>query len=126
MSRVRSINAYRKKHKCGLSYHNIAARVSRDLMTVNRLWNQWIQDDKSRLCLHYQDGHIHVWQHRGERTLAACIRHRHTGPSPDMMGWDGIRYKSRLPLVRIDDTVNSVRYISGVLRPGALTFIPAH
>ncbi|GFT67704.1 hypothetical protein TNCV_271121 [Trichonephila clavipes] len=25
------------------------------------------------------------WSHRGEHTLAACIRHRHTSPSPGMM-----------------------------------------
>ncbi|GFW32448.1 hypothetical protein TNCV_676071 [Trichonephila clavipes] len=26
-----------------------------------------------------------AWWHRDERTLAECIRHRHTGPSPGMM-----------------------------------------
>ncbi|GFU50164.1 hypothetical protein TNCV_300121 [Trichonephila clavipes] len=29
--------------------------------------------------------HIYVWWHRGERTLAASIHHRHNGPSPGMM-----------------------------------------
>ncbi|GFW85039.1 transposable element Tc1 transposase [Trichonephila clavipes] len=35
--------------------------------------------------LHHQDGRIRVRWHHGERTLAACIRHHHTGPSPDVM-----------------------------------------
>ncbi|GFU44643.1 uncharacterized protein TNCV_1507321 [Trichonephila clavipes] len=33
----------------------------------------------------HQDGRIRVRWYRGERTLAACICHRHTGPSPSMM-----------------------------------------
>ncbi|GFX38715.1 transposable element Tcb1 transposase [Trichonephila clavipes] len=61
--------------------------------------------------------------HLGERILAAYIRNRHTGPSPDMMVWGSIGYTSRLPLVRIDGTFNSARYISDVLRPLALLFI---
>ncbi|GFU84812.1 transposable element Tcb1 transposase [Trichonephila clavipes] len=36
-----------------------------------------------------------------------------------------IRYKSQLPLVSIDCTLNSKRLISGVLRPVALPFIRA-
>ncbi|GFV35088.1 HTH_Tnp_Tc3_2 domain-containing protein [Trichonephila clavipes] len=36
-------------------------------------------------CLRHQDGRIRVRWHRGERTLAACIRHRYTGPLPGMM-----------------------------------------
>ncbi|GFW04114.1 transposable element Tcb1 transposase [Trichonephila clavipes] len=71
----------------------------------------------------HQDGRIRVRWRRGDRTLAACIRHRHTGLSPDMMVWDAIGYTSQSPLVRIDGTLNSARYISGVLRPVALPFI---
>ncbi|GFU06199.1 hypothetical protein TNCV_4765071 [Trichonephila clavipes] len=40
-----------------------------------------------------------------------------------MMKWGAIGYKSRSPLVHIDGIFNSARYISGVLRPVALTFI---
>ncbi|GFY36063.1 transposable element Tcb1 transposase [Trichonephila clavipes] len=54
-----------------------------------------------------------------------CIRHRHIGPSPDVMVWDAIGYKSQSPLSRIDGTLNRARYISGVLRPVALPFIRA-
>ncbi|GFT89403.1 uncharacterized protein TNCV_4386891 [Trichonephila clavipes] len=72
---------------------------------------------------HHQDDHIRVRWHRGERTLAACIRHRHTGPLPDMMVWGAIKNMSRSPLVRIDDTLSSAHYISGVLQPVALPFL---
>ncbi|GFX87382.1 transposable element Tcb1 transposase [Trichonephila clavipes] len=40
-----------------------------------------------------------------------------------MMVWGAIGYMSRSPLVRIDGTLNSTRYISGLLRPVALCFI---
>ena len=86
-------------------------------------WQNVIFSDESRFCLQHHDGRIRVWRHRGERTLEACIRHRHTGVSPDVMVWGAIGYTSRSPLVRIDGTLNSGRYISDVLRPVALPFI---
>ncbi|GFU70487.1 transposable element Tcb1 transposase [Trichonephila clavipes] len=42
-------------------------------------WRDVIFSDDSRFCLQLQDGHIHVWRHRDERTLSACIHHRPTG-----------------------------------------------
>ncbi|GFX61522.1 odorant receptor [Trichonephila clavipes] len=70
-------------------------------------------DAASKFCLQHQDGHIRVWRYRGERTLAVCIGHRHFSLSPDIMvGAGAIGYTSRSPLVRIDDTLNSERYIT--------------
>ncbi|GFY33749.1 transposable element Tcb1 transposase [Trichonephila clavipes] len=66
---------------------------------------------------------IRVRWHRAERTLAAYINHRHAGPSPGMMVCGAIGYMSRSPLVRIDGTLNSARYISGVLRPVTVPII---
>ncbi|GFX96176.1 uncharacterized protein TNCV_2290651 [Trichonephila clavipes] len=80
---------------------------------------------ESRFCLQYQDCQIRDWRYRDERTLAACIRHRHTGPSPGVRVWDAIEYTSRSHLARIDGTLNSARYISGVIRLVALPFIRA-
>ncbi|GFV28665.1 uncharacterized protein TNCV_3986151 [Trichonephila clavipes] len=71
----------------------------------------------------HQDGRIRVWRYRGERTLAACIRHRHTDPSPGVMAWDAFGYMSRSLLVHTDATLNSAHYISAVLRLVALPFI---
>ncbi|GFY06030.1 transposable element Tcb1 transposase [Trichonephila clavipes] len=42
-----------------------------------------------------------------------------------MMVWGAIGFTSRSPLVRVDGTLNSARYISGVLRSVALPFIRA-
>ncbi|GFV39532.1 uncharacterized protein TNCV_1367731 [Trichonephila clavipes] len=102
---------------CGLSYYSIAAHVGRDPMNVSRIWNRWVQDgnterrqwqalivrtapsqalsQKLGFCLQYQDGRIPVRWHRDERTLAACIRHRHTGSLPGMTVWDAICYTSQ-------------------------------
>ncbi|GFV13959.1 transposable element Tcb1 transposase [Trichonephila clavipes] len=64
-------------------------------------WNEAVFTDESRICLKHHDGRIRVWRHRGERMLNSCVMHRHTGPTPSIMVWDGIGYHSRTPLVRI-------------------------
>ncbi|GFV08188.1 hypothetical protein TNCV_4787331 [Trichonephila clavipes] len=60
-----------------------------------------------------------------ERTLAACIDHCHICPPTGLMIWCAIGCTFWSILVRIDDTLNSARYISGVLRPVVLPFIRA-
>ncbi|GFV36506.1 hypothetical protein TNCV_2260251 [Trichonephila clavipes] len=50
-------------------------------------------------------------------TLAAYKRQFHTGPSPGVTVWDAIGYAYRSRLVRIEGTLKSARYISGVLYP---------
>ena len=62
-------------------------------------------------------------RHRGKRTLSACIRHRHTGPSTGMMIWGAIEYMSPSSLARIESTLNSSHYISVAIRPVILSFI---
>ncbi|GFU84050.1 transposable element Tcb1 transposase [Trichonephila clavipes] len=68
---------------------------------------------------------MRLLRHRDKRTLATCIYHRLTGLSLSVMVWSAVRYTSRPPLVRINGTLNSERYISGVLRNMALPFIRA-
>ncbi|GFV15198.1 hypothetical protein TNCV_4650301 [Trichonephila clavipes] len=68
---------------------------------------------------------ICVWGYCGERTLAECIRHRHTGPSPGVMVWCAIQYTCLSSFVRTDSPLNRARCISGVLRPDALLFFRA-
>ncbi|PRD32343.1 UNVERIFIED_CONTAM: Transposable element Tcb1 transposase [Trichonephila clavipes] len=86
---------------------------------------------KIRNLIHLQVNRMHqvrrirIRWHRNERILAACIRLRHTGPSPDVTVWGAIGYTSRSPLVRIEGTLNSACYISGVLRPVGLHFTRA-
>ncbi|KFM72639.1 hypothetical protein X975_26735, partial [Stegodyphus mimosarum] len=49
--------------------------------------------------------------------------HRHTGPAPGIMVWDGIGYHSHTPLVRIAGSLNSQRYISEVFEPVVLPYL---
>ncbi|GFW96003.1 transposable element Tcb1 transposase [Trichonephila clavipes] len=86
-------------------------------------WNEVVFTDESRICLQHHDGPIQVWRHRGERMLNSCVTHRHTGPAPGIMVWDGIGYNSRTPLERIAGTLNSQRYISEVLEPVVLPYL---
>ncbi|GFW00311.1 transposable element Tcb1 transposase [Trichonephila clavipes] len=83
-----------------------------------------IYSDDSRFRLQPQDSHISVCRRqRDESTLAACIRYRHTDPSPGEMICGVIVYTSWSPFVRIEGTLNSARYISGVLQPVTIPFI---
>ncbi|GFY08797.1 transposable element Tc1 transposase [Trichonephila clavipes] len=86
-------------------------------------WNEVVFTDESRICLQHHDGRIRVWRHREERMLNSCVMHRHTGPAPGIMVWDGIGYHSRTPLERIASTLNSQRYISEVLEPVVLPYL---
>ncbi|GFX10858.1 transposable element Tcb1 transposase [Trichonephila clavipes] len=88
-------------------------------------WRGVIFSDEFWFSLQHQDGRIHVWRHRAECILMACIHHHHNDSSPSVMVWDAIGYTSRSLLVRIDGTLNRVRYISSVLGPIALPFIQA-
>ncbi|GFY33603.1 transposable element Tcb1 transposase [Trichonephila clavipes] len=55
--------------------------------------------------------------------LNSCVMHRLTCPAPGIMVWGGIGYHSHTPLVRIDGTLNSQRYISEVLEPVVLPYL---
>ncbi|GFU90813.1 uncharacterized protein TNCV_5033831 [Trichonephila clavipes] len=106
-----------------VSSRTVQRRLQQHGLSARRSWLRLplqLHQDRS-----HQDGRIHVWRYRGEHTLTACIRHRHTSPSPDVMVWGTIGYTSRLPLVHTDGTLNSACYISGVLRPVAQPFIRA-
>ncbi|GFX95868.1 transposable element Tcb1 transposase [Trichonephila clavipes] len=81
-----------------------------------------IFSNESRFSLQHQEDRIRVQWHRGEHALAACIRHRHTGPSFSMMVWDAFGYTSRSPLVRTDGTLNSALYIFGVTTRGSTLY----
>ncbi|GFT75991.1 uncharacterized protein TNCV_1255141 [Trichonephila clavipes] len=112
-----------------VSARTVRQRLLQHGLSARRLWLRFpltLYHRQERLQwfrLQHQDCCIRVLWHRGERTLAAYIRHRHTGPSPGMIVWGAIRYSSRSPLVRIDGPLNSACYISGVLRLVALLFI---
>ncbi|GFV36824.1 transposable element Tcb1 transposase [Trichonephila clavipes] len=86
-------------------------------------WNEVVFTDESCICLQHHDGWIRVWIRRGVMMLNSFVMHRHTGPAPGIMVWDGIGYHPRTPLARIADTLNSQRYISDVLDPVVLPYL---
>ncbi|GFW40744.1 transposable element Tcb1 transposase [Trichonephila clavipes] len=86
-------------------------------------WNEVVFTDGSHICLQHHNCRIGVWRHRGERMLNTCVVHRHTDTAPGIMVSSGIGYHSRTPLVRIDGTLNSQRYISEVLEPVVLPYL---
>ncbi|GFV41973.1 transposable element Tcb1 transposase [Trichonephila clavipes] len=86
--------------------------------------NEVVFTYESRICLQHNVGWIRVWRHRGERMLNRCVMHRHIGPAPGIMVCGGIGYHSRTPLVRIVRTLNSQYYISEVLEPVVLPYLP--
>ncbi|GFV56998.1 transposable element Tcb1 transposase [Trichonephila clavipes] len=55
--------------------------------------------------------------------LNSSVKHRHTGPTTDIMVWGGIEYHSRTLLVRIAGTLNSQRYISEALESVVLPYL---
>ena len=73
----------------------------------------------------YNDGRIRVQRYAGERYLRACILHRHRGRTPSVMVWGAIRCNMRSRLLRIEDNLNSNRYIREVLQPEVLPLLLA-
>ena len=94
--------------------------------TWTQEWRDIIFSDGSRFCFQHHDDHILVWWHRDEGTLRACIQHRHNGPSP--LEWrNGVFFNANFNhlLFAFKGTLDSGSYISVVLKPVALLFIPA-
>ncbi|GFX28039.1 hypothetical protein TNCV_774231 [Trichonephila clavipes] len=86
-------------------------------------WNGIEFIDESHFWLPHNDGRIRVWRQRPERLLNCCIMHRHTGPAPGIMVWDGIRFHCFTHLVRIAGTLNGQCHTLEVLEPGVLPYI---
>ncbi|GFW76871.1 transposable element Tcb1 transposase [Trichonephila clavipes] len=111
----------------GLHLSHNHRRLACKWCDVRRKWAAELVEvdftDESHICLQHHDGRILVWRHRGERMLYSCVMHRPIGSAPRIMVWGGIGYHSRTPLVRIDGTLNSQRYISKVLGPVVLPYL---
>ncbi|UYV65641.1 hypothetical protein LAZ67_3004938 [Cordylochernes scorpioides] len=114
----------------------ISSRVGGNQTTVMRICDRWLQkgttdrrvrshppqcttsrDDRQIVRMAVSDRSV------TSRTVAHCVMHRHTGPAPGIMVWNGMGYHSRTPLVRIAGTLNSQRYISEVLEPVVLPYL---
>ena len=95
----------------------------RQRITWKMEWRAVVFGDESRFCLHASDGRLRVRRRPGERCLVECIRPRHTGPTPGLMVWGAISYNSRSPLVFVEGTLTSARYVQDVVRPALLPFL---
>ncbi|GFU38426.1 hypothetical protein TNCV_2433861 [Trichonephila clavipes] len=71
-------------------------------------------------CVQRQGGRIRVWYHSGECTLAAFIRHHHTGQSPAVMSPNNERsvafsQRSSSPRLIEDETFNDSDTINNLI-----------
>ena len=55
--------------------------------------------------------------YRGKLNLRACIVERDSGQTPSVKVWGAIEYNMRSRLLRIQENLNSIRYIREVLEP---------
>ncbi|UYV65976.1 hypothetical protein LAZ67_3006047 [Cordylochernes scorpioides] len=67
--------------------------ISCEVMMISQAIKCWrLRHQPHRFLQSLNDVRIHVWRHRGECRLPACIRYRHTGPLPEVMVWSAIGY----------------------------------
>ncbi|GFT70822.1 transposable element Tcb1 transposase [Trichonephila clavipes] len=87
----------------------------------HRAWqadrHQVVFSHESRHNLWDHEGCIHVRRYAGERCLPECVIERHSGLTPGVMVWGVISYHGRSNLLRIEDNLNSNRYVHEVLQP---------
>ena len=71
----------------------------------------------------YNDDRKRIRRYACERNLKACILKRHRGPTPSVIVWEAIGYNMRSRLLRIEDNLNSNRYIREILQPEVLPLL---
>ncbi|UYV74840.1 hypothetical protein LAZ67_12001276 [Cordylochernes scorpioides] len=86
-------------------------------------WHRVVFSDESRLCLSSDSRRVRVWRRRGERSNPAAIVERPTVRQRGIMVWGAIAYDSRSPLLRIQGTMTTQRYVDDVLRPVTLPYL---
>ena len=93
---------------------------------LQRQWTQVVFTDESRFHLSGYDGRIRIWRRRGERYANCCVHEADRWGGGSVMVWGGISFRHRTPLIIIDGTLTSQRYINEVLRPTVVPFLAAH
>lgn len=89
-------------------------------------WRRVLFSDESRICLDRPDRRRRVWRRRGERYADACVREGNRWGGASVMIWGAVSTATRTPLVVIDGTLTSQRYIDTILRPVVLPHLRAH
>ena len=93
---------------------------------LQRQWTQVVFTDESRFHLSGNDGRIRIWRRRGERYANCCVHETDRWGGGNVMVWGGISFRYRTPLIIIDGTLTSQRYINEVLRPTVVPFLATH
>ncbi|KFM57473.1 Transposable element Tcb1 transposase, partial [Stegodyphus mimosarum] len=86
-------------------------------------WRNVVFSNESRYCLSSDSRRIRVWRRRGDRSIPAVTVERPIARQRGIMVWGAIAYDSRSPLVRIQGTMTSQRYLDNVLRPVVITYL---
>ncbi|GFW59789.1 transposable element Tc1 transposase [Trichonephila clavipes] len=122
-----------------LLHRGLPARVSlyRIPLTANHQWHSltwaheraWQADwhqvnfsDESCFNLWDPDGHICAGLYASEHCLPECIIKWHSGLTPGVMVSGAISYYGRSNLLRVEDNLNSNRYVHEVLHPEVVPF----
>lgn len=86
-------------------------------------WKKVIWSDESRFTLFQNDGRTRVWRLQKERYDIECIVPTVKHGGGGVMVWGCFTWDSLGPLIRIEGTINSHRYIEEVLKPHLVPFI---
>ncbi|GFW30471.1 transposable element Tc1 transposase [Trichonephila clavipes] len=85
--------------------------------------HQVVFSDKSRFNWWDHDGRFRVRRYAGESYLPECVIERHSGLTLGVMFWGAISYHGRSNLLRIEDNLNSNKYVREVLQPEVIPFL---
>ncbi|GFW46155.1 transposable element Tcb2 transposase [Trichonephila clavipes] len=69
------------------------------------------------------DGHIRVKRYAGESCLPEYVIEQHRGLASGVVVWGAISYHGRSNLLRIEDNLNSYRYVCEVIQPEVVPFL---
>ncbi|GFY24631.1 transposable element Tc1 transposase [Trichonephila clavipes] len=86
-------------------------------------WHQVVFSDESRFSLWDHDGRIRVRRSAGECYLPECVIERYSGLTSGVMVWGAISCNEWSNLLRIEDNLNSNKYVHEVLQPEVVPFL---
>ena len=122
---LNSRRPFRGKNLTTVRRQNRLQWTRRHQRWLQREWTQVVFTDESRFHLSGNDRRIRIWRQRGERYANCCVQADRWGGG-SVMVWGGISFRHRTPLIIIDGTLTSHRYINEVLRLTVVPLLAAH
>jgi transposase len=124
-------------HEAGLSFPEIARRLSRSDCTIIPAWRAWSNEGSKRrskaqkgvekvVVGHESDRRLRVRRPRGQKPNLQFALRRHSRLTSGVMVWGTIQFGSRSLLNFIQGSLNAARYINGVLEPILLPYLQRH